>query len=257
MSRLFATLARLPMSARVGLVCIVLALAWLAIPAFRINAPASTPTTPMAANASPTAAPAATLPPTDALTPMLQPSTVAPATTLPPTDSQEPGLPPTDAPATSGQPPTQAQERYLGIVQAALAHYAPPLEAATGELSPDEAPLAFRPIQEWRANVIETDAGKPAAVAIVIPIDVAATSADLMQQAKERLAIVVNALFVADLDLERVGIIATFQAADGEMRPGISLFVQRSASPAWGAVSASELERIAQSIYVQPDLLRP
>lgn len=138
-----------------------------------------------------------------------------------------------DQSSTPATQPTQADpaERYIDVAQRA----APPRQGQ-------------RPSSDWEARVIDDDQGH--AVMVIMPLDGNANTAAFVRTAKERIAAIVNALFLDDPQIIRVGVIGTFPNQRGAEVPAISLIVNKAASPRWGQVSPSELERIAQSITV-------
>ncbi|GAB4209173.1 MAG: hypothetical protein OHK0022_39790 [Roseiflexaceae bacterium] len=106
-----------------------------------------------------------------------------------------------------------------------------------------------RPGSEWRGEVIKYEPGYGAV--IIMPLDAAPTNAEFVRVAKQRIALVVNALFLNDPQIIRVGVVGTFPNERGEELPAVSLVVSKNASPTWGQVSAEELDRIAQSVNVR------
>ncbi len=157
----------------------------------------------------------------------------------------------TTQPRTTTQPrattdPTQfsaARERYLAVAQRA----APANSAGVAS----EAQVAGK----WHVRVLDTQDGT--AVVVVMPLERKASKAESISLAKQRMTQVVNALFVDDPSIVRLGVIGMFQDDKGQDEVGVSMFIRQAASPQWGSVTLSELERIAQSVYVAPFWRRP
>lgn len=100
----------------------------------------------------------------------------------------------------------------------------------------------------WIVEARQTPEGP--IVLLNIPVN-AGTSLTAVQQ---QVATVVNALFSADPALQRAGVVVSTVNAQGQMQIGLSLFVSHGASPAWGTVTFTELEPIAQSIVIHEEL---
>lgn len=112
-------------------------------------------------------------------------------------------------------------------------------------------PEAPRPGSAWDVQVIPDEGGT--AVMLVMPLSQAPSSVSALGAAKQRIADVVNAVFVNDSKVVRVGVVGTYQNSTGREAPAISLIVRKAASPRWGSVTPAELERLAQNLYISAE----
>lgn len=176
-------------------------------------------------NATPTPASAAAAP---------TPSPLIVSTAMVPTAT---GVPTAEPAATSAPVATQSREdRYLAIAQDAAL---PDIRGGMGV-----------PAGEWSASVINAGAGPE--LQIRIPLNPAGNNAQFVRLAKQNIAQIVNALFVADPELARIAAIGTYPDQAGES-PAVSVMVLRSASGDWGTVTAEQLDTVAERVDIKPE----
>lgn len=113
------------------------------------------------------------------------------------------------------------------------------------------APGDLRPGTKWSAQVIPTEDGP--AVMLIMPLSSPPSSQSALAAAKQRIADVVNTVFVNDPKAARLGVVGTYPNSAGQEVPAITLIVAKSASTRWGSVTPVELERVAQSFRVRPE----
>ncbi|HEU4322657.1 MAG TPA: hypothetical protein VFS21_05865 [Roseiflexaceae bacterium] len=140
----------------------------------------------------------------------------------------------TTVPVQAGQ--AASTQRYIDVAQ----RVAPPRRGD-------------RPGSVWNARVVDDDQGH--AVMLIMPLDAGANNAEFVRAAKERIAAIVNAMFLNDPQVIRVGVIGTFPNQSGTEVPAVSMIVNKAASPRWGQVSPTELEGIAQSLTIEQQFL--
>ena len=113
------------------------------------------------------------------------------------------------------------------------------------------APAAPRPGSNWDVQVIPTEDGP--AVMLIMPLSQPPSNTSALTAAKQRITDVVNMVFVNDSKVVRLGVVGTYQNSAGKEVPAISLIVRKSASPRWGSITPSELERLAQNFYISAE----
>ncbi len=131
------------------------------------------------------------------------------------------------------------------------AHY---LQVAQQAVLSSAGPGQGQVYGKWGIKLVDTDKGR--VVIVTMPISRTGGNALLVQDTKTAMAKIVNAIFVDDPSIIRTGVVSTYLGSDGTELPAVSLFVQHAASPSWGAVAIDDLEQIAQSVYVHPQLLK-
>ncbi len=60
-----------------------------------------------------------------------------------------------------------------------------------------------------------------------------------------------GALFTADPNLVRVGVIGTYPTGDQEL-PAVTVWAKRTATEDWSALSGTQLDRVAESMDIKP-----
>ncbi len=240
------------------------------------------------AQLSPSAAPAAAAPSVEAppaAQPQARPAEAAdkaarpePTNTRPPT-SPVPSKPPAPAAAASGGSADvaladkTADAPLDGAARPAAADPARPRDGGSSATAPAQPALSDpaqryvdvaqraapphqgqRPGSNWEARVVGDNQGY--AVMLIMPLDAGTSNAAFVRAAKERIAAIVNAVFLNDPQVIRVGVIGTFPNQGGAEVPAVSMIVNKAASPRWGQISPTELERIAQSLTVEEPFLR-
>ena len=142
-----------------------------------------------------------------------------------------PAVTATPAPPPATQTP---KERYITIAQGSALPLVRDRDMSDGE---------------WEASVI--NAGDGPELELRVPLSMALSNEQFVRQARRNIALIVNALFVAEPDLFRITVIGTFPDQGPEL-PAVSLFVYRSKSNDWGTVTADQLDGLAEWVDIKP-----
>ncbi len=152
---------------------------------------------------------------------------------------------PSATPAASSQAEDALKQHYLTVARQILA---PNTSVAEAEGDGD-----------WQARIIQNrESGQPSIV-LTVPLqrDETLTNAEFVASTKEQMVEVIRELFADDPTLERVGLVSTVKAEDGVAVPVVSIFIAQQSGMDWATLTVSELENVAQSVYVRADLLMP
>lgn len=169
---------------------------------------------------------------------------------------------PTSAPAPVAQADTPVPTSAPTVEPTATTPPEPtPTPAPVATLSPEDALLvvvkdAFGPVIReqgqpggaWKVEIMNLGSGPEAYV--TMPLNYALSNEQFVRQAKRTIARVMNAVYVADPSLVRVGVVGTFPLGDVEL-PAVSMFAKQDAAT-WGQVSADELEQVADNVDIKP-----
>lgn len=152
---------------------------------------------------------------------------------------------PSIMPASSSQEEDALKQHYLSVAQQNMAA---------------DTPIAGAEVDgDWQARIIQNrETGQPSVV-LTLPLqrNDTASNAEFVASAKEQMVQVIRELFIDDPTLERVGVISTVHSEDGVAVPVVSIFIAQQPGMDWATLTVSELESVAQSVYVRADLLMP
>ena len=219
MRNLWTRLVQMPMFVRVGLIIIILLLGSYAFVAVRSDDPSE----PLVASTE----------------------RVVPSETVVDQPSTLPTSVPTAVQAGSSQEEDALKQHYLSVAQQNMAA---------------DTPIAGAEVDgDWQARIIQNrETGQPGVV-LTLPLqrNDTASNAEFVASAKEQMVQVIRELFIDDPTLERVGLISTVHSEDGVAVPVVSIFIAQQPGMDWATLTVSELESVAQSVYVRADLLMP
>ncbi len=111
-----------------------------------------------------------------------------------------------------------------------------------------------QPADTWGVRTTDIN-GHGVLITLPLQPDGELSNAELVQEAKEIMAAAINALFVANPDLDRAGVVCSVPDAQGQDIPIVSIFIQRAVVDNWGTVPLSTIEANAQGVFVEPMLL--
>lgn len=219
MRNLWTRLAQVPMFVRVGLIIVILLLGSYAFVAVRPDDPSE----PLVASTE----------------------RVMPSETVVDQPSTLPTSVPTAVQAGSSQEEDALKQHYLSVAEQIMAA---------------DTPIAGAEVDgDWQARIIQNrETGQPGVV-LTLPLqrNDTASNVEFVASTKEQMVQVIRELFIDDPTLERVGLISTVKAEDGTAVPVVSIFVAQQPGMDWSTLTVSELESVAQSVYVRADLLMP
>lgn len=111
-----------------------------------------------------------------------------------------------------------------------------------------------QPEDTWSVQTTDIS-GSGVLVTLPLKPDIELSNAELVQEAKEMIAVAINALFVANPDLDRAGVVCSMPDGKGQDIPIVSIFIQRAVVDNWGTVPLSTIEANAQGVFVELELL--
>lgn len=155
----------------------------------------------------------------------------APESVIPTLESR-----PRETPATAAS--EAVRQEYVSIIQQVV----------------DPTESLAQPEDTWGIQTTDIN-GYGVLVTLPLKSDVTLPNDELVQEAKEMIAAAINALFVANPDLDRVGVVCSMPDASGQNIPIVSIFIQRAVVDNWGTVPLRTIEANAQGMFVEPALL--
>lgn len=111
-----------------------------------------------------------------------------------------------------------------------------------------------QPADTWGVQTTDIN-GHGVLITLPLQPDGELSNAELVLEAKEMIAAAINALFVANPDLDRAGVVCSVPDGKGQNMPIVSIFIQRAVVDNWGTVPLSTIEANAQGVFVEPTLL--
>ncbi len=132
----------------------------------------------------------------------------------------------------------EVRQKYVSIVQQVVV----PAESLV------------QPEDTWSVRTTDIN-GHGVLVTLPLQPDVGLSNAELVQAAKEMIAAAINALFVANPDLDRAVVVCAMPDSRGQNIPIVSISIQRAVVDNWGTVPLSTIEANAQGVFVELAML--